>query len=133
MPRTDRLSRPCHVRRAAVALAVAWIGLAGPAGAQEDADVDLKPADFVPEEPIAIRVDDLQPGKQGSDVSVTVANRTKKDVEAVAECTLYDADREDLGVATGEAVKVAAGGRKATTVTGAEGAKFAECRVRGAQ
>jgi hypothetical protein len=109
------------------------LALSTPVRAQEDADVDLKPADFVPDEPIAIRVDDMQPGKQGSDVAVTIVNRTKKDIAAVVECTLYDADREDLGVATREAVKVDADERKATTVTGAEGAKYVECRVRDAE
>ncbi|KAB0678074.1 hypothetical protein [Aureimonas leprariae] len=108
------------------------LALASPARAQEGADLDLKPTDFVTEEPIAIRVDNILPGKQGSDVAVTVLNRTKKDVMATVECTLADADREDLGVATGEAVRIPAGERKTTTVTGAEAAKFAECRVRDA-
>jgi hypothetical protein len=86
----------------------------------------------VPEEPIAIRADDLQRGKQGSDVSVTVLNRKKAIIAAAIECTLFDAAREDLGVATCVAIKIVAGERETATVTGAEGAKYAKCRARDA-
>ena len=104
--------------------------LSTPSHGQDDADVDLKPADFVSEEPVAIRVDDLQPSDGGSVVSVTILNRTNEDTEQVVECTLYDADREDLGVAVSKPFEIGTKQEAPTTVMGPEGAKYAECLVR---
>ncbi|WP_152047203.1 FxLYD domain-containing protein [Aureimonas psammosilenae] len=106
------------------------LALSAPVRAEGDADLDLKPADFSPDETVAIRVDDLHPGETGTEIAVTVANRTDHAVTASVECSLFDAERESLGTATGRTAAIGAGESASLVVIAeADGAKRAYCQV----